>query len=100
MNHLDDEDDLDLDADPRHLFTAAEAEKVLGIPAGTIRSWFSRKHIWHYGIDKRGRPMFDRDDLLRMAIRSQSRGQQLRSERAAKRARRSNGADRKRIRRL
>lgn len=51
----------------RHLYTAAEAQRTFGIPAGTVRAWFHRKRIYHYGIDERGRPMFDRDDLLRLA---------------------------------
>jgi hypothetical protein len=50
----------------RHLFTAAEAERTLGIPAGRVRVWFHRKRIYHYGLDERGRPMFDRDDLVRL----------------------------------
>lgn len=86
-----DEDEDDAAGGVRHLFTAAEAERVLGIPAGTIRSWFSRKHIWHFGIDPRGRPMFDRDDLLRMYNREQSREQQSRSKKAAEWARRRRG---------
>jgi len=54
----------------RHLFTAAEAEAVLGIKAATIRSWAADrparpKRIWHYGIDEHGHPMYDRDDLVR-----------------------------------
>lgn len=53
----------------RHLYTAAEAEKTLGIPAGTVRAWFCRKRIYHYGLDERERPMFDRDDLLRLRAR-------------------------------
>lgn len=54
----------------RHLFTAAEAEKVLGIAAGTIRAWASKRWLWHYGLDKRGRPMYDRDHLLELKRRS------------------------------
>lgn len=54
----------------RHLFTAAEAQRVLGIPAGTIRSWAIDRparpqRIWSYGIDEHGHPMYDRDDLIR-----------------------------------
>lgn len=51
----------------RHLFTAAEAETVLGIPAATIRSWARRQRLWSAGIDERGYPMYDRDDLRRLA---------------------------------
>ena len=54
------------DTGPRHLFTAAEAERALGIPAGTVRAWASREMLWSYGLDVRGRPMYDRDDLLRL----------------------------------
>lgn len=59
----------------RHLYTAAEAEAALGIPAGTIRSWFARKRVYHFGIDGRGRPMFDRDHLIRERDRSTARDQ-------------------------
>lgn len=60
----DDPDDDDDDARVRHLFTAADAEKVLGIKAGTIRAWRSRRLLWHFGLDKYGRPMYDRDHLM------------------------------------
>lgn len=53
----------------RHLFSAAEAEVALGIPAGTVRSWASRKRIYPYGLDERHRPLFDRDDLVRLRDR-------------------------------
>lgn len=72
----------------RHLFTAAEAEKQLGIPAGTIRVWFNRKRIWHYGLDERGNPMFDRDDLVRLRDRTQTRDQHAQAKRASSRNRR------------
>ena len=50
----------------RHLYTAAEAQKTLGIPAGTVRAWAARKRLWSFGLDERDRPMYDRDDLLRL----------------------------------
>lgn len=49
---------------PRHLFTAAEAEKLFGIPAATIRQWRKRRVIFHYGLSRRGQPMYDRDHLI------------------------------------
>jgi hypothetical protein len=48
----------------RHLFSAAESERVLGIPAATVRSWARRKRIWSFGLDERNRPLYDRDDLV------------------------------------
>lgn len=60
------EDFLTEDDGPRYLYTAAEAERVLGIPAGTVRAWASRKLVYAYGLDDRDRPMYDRDDLLRL----------------------------------
>jgi len=48
----------------RHLFTAAEAARRLSIPPGTIRAWRSRGKLWEYGLDERGRPMYDRDHLI------------------------------------
>lgn len=53
----------------RHLFTAAEAERVLGIPAATVRSWAKRERIWSFGLDERNRPMYDRDHLLALHTR-------------------------------
>lgn len=54
------------DDGPRHLYTAAESERVLGIPAATVRTWAFRKLIYAYGLDDRDRPMYDRDDLVRL----------------------------------
>ena len=71
--------------DVRHLFTASEAEQILGIPAGTTRAWFHRKRIYHYGLDERGRPMFDRDDLVRLRDRRQTRDQHARARRTSAR---------------
>jgi hypothetical protein len=50
--------------DVRHLFTSAEAEQWLGIPAATVRSWARRHKVWAYGLTEDGRPMFDRDHLV------------------------------------
>lgn len=48
----------------RHTFTAAEAARLFGIPAGSIRAWASSKRLWSYEVNERGCPMYDRDDLL------------------------------------
>jgi hypothetical protein len=48
----------------RHLFTAAEAQTWLGIPAGTVRAWAKREKLWSFGLDECGRPMYDRDHLV------------------------------------
>jgi hypothetical protein len=53
----------------RHLFTAAEAERVLRIKASTVRSWARRRVIWSYGLSSGGKPMYDRDDLVRLRDR-------------------------------
>jgi hypothetical protein len=60
--------DDDLDAAPRvrHLFSAAEAERLFGIRANTIRVWHHRGQIHPAGIDERDRPLYDRDDLFRL----------------------------------
>lgn len=50
----------------RHLYSAAEAERLFGIPAATVRSWARRQRIWSYGLDERNRPLYDRPDLLRL----------------------------------
>jgi hypothetical protein len=53
----------------RHLFTAAEAERVLRIKASTVRSWARRRVIWSYGLTADRKPMYDRDDLVRLRDR-------------------------------
>lgn len=53
----------------RHLFSAAEAERVLRIKASTVRSWARRRVIWSYGLTSAGKPMYDRDDLVRLRDR-------------------------------
>lgn len=50
----------------RHTYTAAEAARYLGIPAGTIRAWASRKLLWSYELDEFNRPRYDRDDLIEL----------------------------------
>jgi hypothetical protein len=67
----------------RHLYTAAEAARVLGIPAGSIRAWKSRGRLWAYGIDDRRREMYDRDHLIELrdhgrAYRAEQQQQRLR----------------------
>ena len=61
----DDDESEDVPGRVRHLFTAIEAERVLGIKAGTVRQWAKRGKIHSYGIDARGRPCYDRDHLRR-----------------------------------
>jgi DNA-binding transcriptional MerR regulator len=53
----------------RHLYTATEATTWLGIPASTVRTWARREQIWSFGLDERNRPMYDRDDLVRLRDR-------------------------------
>lgn len=48
------------------LYTAADAQRELGIPAGTVRSWASRERLWSYGLDLAGRPMYRGQDLIRL----------------------------------
>lgn len=53
---------------PRML-SAAEANKVLGIPAPTVRTWYHRRErtgLYPVGFDRRGHPRFREDDLLRL----------------------------------
>jgi hypothetical protein len=46
------------------LYTASEAARLLAIPAGSIRAWASSKKLWSFGLDERGRAMYDKDDLI------------------------------------
>jgi len=48
------------------LYTAADAERELGIPAGTVRAWAARGRLWSFGLDRYGRPMYRARDLLRL----------------------------------
>lgn len=48
------------------LYTAADAERELGIPAGTVRAWASRERIHSFGLSLDGRPMYRARDLLRL----------------------------------
>lgn len=78
----------------RHLFGAAEAERILGIPAATIRSWARRRRIYPYGLDERGRPLFDRDDLLAMRGRTRTCDQHAKATRRARRVSAGHGLPR------
>jgi len=48
------------------LYTAADAERELGIKAGTVRAWASREKIYSFGLDHTGRPMYRGRDLIRL----------------------------------
>jgi hypothetical protein len=48
------------------LYTAADAQRELGIPAGTVRSWASREWLYSFGLDRVGRPMYRGQDLIRL----------------------------------
>lgn len=51
------------------LYTAAQARDELGIPAGTVRAWASRKVIYSRGVDRLGRPMYSGAELIRLHAR-------------------------------
>lgn len=58
------------------LLSARDAEKVLGIPAATVRQWFHRRHrtgLWDYGRDQRNHPMFRESDLIALRDRRRPR---------------------------
>lgn len=49
--------------------SAVEAQKVLGIPASTIRTWHQRKdrtHLYPVEFDRSGKPRFREADLIRL----------------------------------
>ncbi len=50
--------------DERRVITASEAERYLGIPAETVRSWARRGHIHPVGIAGRGRRWYRLADIL------------------------------------
>lgn len=49
--------------------SAVEAQKLLGIPASTVRTWHQRKdrtRLYPVEFDRRGKPRFREADLLRL----------------------------------
>lgn len=62
----------DHEPEVRHLFSAIEAEKYLGIKASTVRSWARRKLVWSFGLNERNHPMYDREHLLQMRDKRRS----------------------------
>jgi DNA-binding transcriptional MerR regulator len=46
---------------------AAEAQRILGIAAATIRQWARRHRLWPRGLDERGRPLYATCDIVRLA---------------------------------
>lgn len=58
------------------LLSARDAEKLLGIPASTVRSWAARRRatgLYPAGTDHRGHPLYRKSDLERLR-----RGQRIR----------------------
>lgn len=48
------------------LLSARDAEKVLGIPSATVRSWYHRRErtgLYAIGLDGNGHPLFYESDL-------------------------------------
>lgn len=56
---------------PRHLYSAAEAARLFRIPPGSIRAWRAQEKLYEYGLDERGRRLYDKDDLI--ALRDNTR---------------------------
>lgn len=50
--------------DDRRTITAAEAQRSLGIPAGTIRSWASRQRIFAVSIGPDGQRWYRLDQVV------------------------------------
>jgi hypothetical protein len=48
----------------KHLYTAAEAVRALGIPLGSITAWRAKGLLHEYGLTENRRPMYDRQDLI------------------------------------
>lgn len=45
-------------SDPRSRIAAWEAPALLGVPAGTVRSWASLGLVYSVGIDEQNRPLY------------------------------------------
>jgi hypothetical protein len=54
------------------LYTAVDAQRELGIPAGTVRSWASREQLYSFGMSHDGRPMYRFRDLINLRQLSRS----------------------------
>jgi hypothetical protein len=67
------------------LLSAAEAERLLGIRAGTVRQWKYRGLLWHYGLDRYGRPLYKEHDLIALRDRTMTRDQFDRKRRQRRR---------------
>lgn len=64
--------DRELDRIPNRgrQLSARDAEKVLGIREDRVRKWWQRRKfngLQHYGVDKRGNPLFRERDLRDLA---------------------------------
>lgn len=55
------------------LYTAAQAERELGIPADSVRQWAFRKRVYSRGLDRAGRPMYSGAELIRLHARGDDR---------------------------
>lgn len=56
--------------------SAQDAQRELGIPAGTVRSWYHRRSftgLWDIGRDNRNHPLFYEADLLALKLRRRVR---------------------------
>ena len=61
------------------LLSPVEAEKHLGIPASTVRTWHHRRYrtgLYAAGQDRHGKPLFYEADLLAMKKRRRIRDKQ------------------------
>lgn len=76
---MTDNDDPDDSSDPLpfgRLLSAIEAQKHLGIPASTVRTWHSRQRwtgLYSAGLDRNRRPLFYEADLLALKLRRRVR---------------------------
>lgn len=57
----------------RRLYSAAQAQRELGIKASTVRSWARRGRLYSYGLDRRNQPLYDGNDLVRLRSRMRAR---------------------------
>lgn len=55
--------------DDRRVITATEAHRELGIPAGTVRSWASRRLIFAVSIGRDGQRWYRLADILALRHR-------------------------------
>lgn len=55
------------------LVSAAEAERLAKVPAGTVRRWASERRLFSAGLDPSGRPLYRLSEVMALAAATRRR---------------------------